>query len=61
MSFKIHITNLSDSQKSIKLLLNSVRDTITQSNSAVIHIDLLFPQTYPITTNPEVLSYLIED
>ena len=61
MSSKIHITNLSDLKKTVQLLLNSVRDTIKQSSNAVIQIDLSFPQAYPVTTNPELLGYIIEE
>ncbi len=61
MSSKIHITNLSDLKKSVQILLNGVRNTVSQSSSAVIQIDLSFPQAYPVTTNPELLSYVIEE
>ncbi len=61
MSFKIHITNLADSKKSIQLLLSTIQEKFIQKTSAVIQIDLAFPQTHPVTTNPEILSYVVEE
>jgi len=57
---KNYITIHPDTQKSIQLLLDSCRDTIIEKTSVVIQIDLSFPYVSPVTTNPEILYYVIE-